>query len=145
MSELASEFLTELTDGRYSTVEIDQDFTPSVVEDGEVKQVISGGEEDLLNLCLRLALSQMLTERAGQSFSLLILDEVFGSLDEHRRANVLLLLERLRERFEQMLIITHLDDVKENVESVIALQYSTAEGSVRVVEEVAEYRLAENV
>ena len=56
-----------------------------VLEDGVPKPVISGGEEDLANLVLRLAISQMIAERAGQAFSLLVLDEVFGSLDETRR------------------------------------------------------------
>ena len=37
------------------------------------KPVISGGEEDLAHLVLRLAISQMIAERAGQAFSLLIL------------------------------------------------------------------------
>ena len=45
-----------------------------------------GGEEDIANLALRLAISQMIAERAGQPLSLLVLDEIFGSLDEDRRA-----------------------------------------------------------
>jgi exonuclease SbcC len=93
MAELASEYLADLTDGRYTAVELGEDFTPTVVEDGEAKSVISGGEEDILNLCMRVSLSHMLAERAGQHFSLLILDEVFGSLDEGRRGNVLALLD----------------------------------------------------
>ena len=47
--------------------------------------MISGGEEDIANLALRLAISQMIAERAGQPLSLLVLDEIFGSLDEDRR------------------------------------------------------------
>lgn len=132
LTELASEFLAELTDGRYTTVEIGVDFTPTVIEDGEPKPIISGGEEDILNLCLRLALSNMLAERAGQAFSLLMLDEVFGSLDEGRRTNVLGLLEKLNQRFEQILVITHLDDIKEGVQSLIEIEYDDATGGVRV-------------
>ena len=48
---------------------------------------------------LRLAISQMIAERAGQSFSLLVLDEVFGSLDDSRRHNVVDLLRRLHDRW----------------------------------------------
>jgi exonuclease SbcC len=132
MAELASEYLTDLTDGRYTAVELAEDFTPTVVEDGEAKTVISGGEEDILNLCMRISLSHMLAERAGQHFSLLILDEVFGSLDEGRRGNVLALLEKLRTRFEQILIITHLDDVKDGVQHLIQVDYDEVSGSAYV-------------
>lgn len=148
MAELASEYLADLTDGRYSAVELAEDFTPTVVEDGEVKRVISGGEEDVLNLCMRISLSHMLAERAGQSFSLLMLDEIFGSLDEGRRGNVLALLEKLRRRFEQILIITHLDDVKDGVQHLIQVEYDESSGTARVAssdDAMEELALALNV
>jgi exonuclease SbcC len=143
MAELASEYLADLTDGRYSAVELDDDFTPTVVEDGEPKRVISGGEEDILNLCMRISLSHMLAERAGQHFSLLMLDEVFGSLDEGRRGNVLSLLEKLRNRFEQILIITHLDDVKDGVQHLIQVDYDERTGSAVVRSSDDELEVAE--
>jgi len=132
LAELASEYLTDLTDGRYSAVELEEDFTPTVIEDGEAKRVISGGEEDILNLCMRISLSHMLAERAGQNFSLLMLDEVFGSLDEGRRGNVLALLEKLRRRFEQIIIITHLDDIKDGVQHLIQVSYDEGLGSTEI-------------
>lgn len=138
LADLASEFLVDLTDGRYTTVDIGLDFSPTVLEDGEPKEVISGGEEDILNLCVRLALSQMLAERAGHSFSLLILDEVFGSLDENRRNSVLGLLEKLNNRFEQILIITHLDDIKDGVQNLIYVDYEEASGEMRIGKELIE-------
>jgi DNA repair exonuclease SbcCD ATPase subunit len=131
---LASEYCADLTDGRYSLVEIAPDFTPSVVDDGERKSVISGGEEDILNLCVRLALSTMLAERAGHTLSLLILDEVFGSLDLGRRSNVLLLLEKLKNRFEQILVITHLDDVKDAMDVTFDIAFDDIEGESSVFE-----------
>lgn len=132
LAELASEFLAELTDGRYTAVDIAADFTPTVLEDGQPKAVISGGEEDLLNLCVRLALSNMLAERAGHAFSLLVLDEVFGSLDEGRRRNVLNLLDRLGNRFEQILVITHLEDVREGVQNLMYVNYDEAGGGLTI-------------
>ncbi len=134
LAELASEYLADLTDGRYSAVELEEDFSPTVLEDGEAKRVISGGEEDILNLCMRISLSHMLAERAGQSFSLLMLDEVFGSLDEGRRGNVLALLEKLRRRFEQIVIITHLDDIKDGVQHLIQVEYDEASGGAYVTD-----------
>ncbi|MCB0339822.1 MAG: hypothetical protein KDD53_09465, partial [Bdellovibrionales bacterium] len=132
LAEFAGQFLSELTDGRYSAVEIGKDFVPTVIEDGEPKPVISGGEEEILNLCLRLALSQMLAERAGERFSLLVLDGVFGSLDETRRFNVIHLLERLRARFEQIVVITHIEEVKDALEHLITLEFNDSTGNLIV-------------
>jgi exonuclease SbcC len=138
LSELASAFLSDLTDGRYGELELDDSYNIIVLEEGLPKPVISGGEEDLANLVLRLAISQMIAERAGQPFSLLILDEIFGSLDEARRANVLDLLRRLQGRFEQVILITHIEQVREGVDRVISLRYDEESGSSVVEQQPAE-------
>ena len=137
MSELASAFLTELTDARYDELELDDSYNLTVLEDGVPKPVISGGEQDIANLCLRLAISQMIAERAGQSFSLLILDEVFGSLDEARRQNVVELLRGLQDRFEQVILITHIEQVRDGLDRVIRVAYDPAAGASAVRDETA--------
>ncbi len=129
LSELASAFLSELTDARYTELELDDQYNIVILEDGIPKPVLSGGEEDLANLVLRLAISQMIAERAGQNFSLLILDEVFGSLDEARRFNVVELLRGLQDRFEQVILITHIEPVREGVDRVIAVTYDADSGA----------------
>lgn len=131
LAQIAGEYLAELTDSRYTTIEMSEDFTPLVTVDGARVHVVSGGEEDILHLCVRLALSHILADRAGHAFSLLVLDEVFGSLDEARRRNVLELLDRLRYRFEQIIIITHLDDMKDGVQHLVALDYDEGTGVAR--------------
>jgi exonuclease SbcC len=132
LSELASAFLAELTDHRYSELELDDQYDVVVLEEGRPKPVISGGEEDLANLVLRLAISQMIAERAGQAFSLLVLDEVFGSLDEARRHNVVELLRRLQDRFEQVILITHIESVREGLDRVIGVSYDVESGASSV-------------
>jgi exonuclease SbcC len=129
LSELASAFLSELTDARYTELELDDQYNIVILEDGVPKPVLSGGEEDLANLVLRLAISQMIAERAGQNFSLLILDEVFGSLDEARRFNVVELLRGLHDRFEQVILITHIEPVREGLDRVISVSYDADQGS----------------
>jgi exonuclease SbcC len=128
LSELASAFLSELTDARYTELELDDQYNIVILEDGIPKPVLSGGEEDLANLVLRLAISQMIAERAGQAFSLLILDEVFGSLDEARRFNVVELLRGLQDRFEQVILITHIEPVREGLDRVISVSYDPDRG-----------------
>lgn len=132
LAEIASGFLRSLTDGRYSALEFDDDYNVVVLENELPKPVVSGGEEDLCNLVLRLAISQMIAERAGQAFSLLILDEVFGSLDEIRRDNVVELLRRLQDRFEQVIVITHIEDVREGLDRVLVVRYDEETGAATV-------------
>ncbi len=135
LSEISSGLLSELTDGRYKALEFDEDYRMLVVDDEDQKPVISGGEEDLCNLVLRLSISQMIADRAGQTFSLLILDEIFGSLDESRRNNVVELLRKLHERFAQVIVITHIDQVREGLDRVLQLRFDEASRS-SVVEAV---------
>ena len=132
LSELASAFLTELTDARYTELELDDKYRIVVLEDGVPKPVISGGEEDLANLVLRLAISQMIAERAGQAFSLLVLDEIFGSLDETRRHNVVELLRGLQDRFEQVILITHIEGVRDGLDQVIEVGFDERTGAAVV-------------
>jgi len=137
LSDLASGFLRDLTSGRYTDLELDESYCATVVEEGEAKPVISGGEEDVANLALRLAISQMIAERAGQPLSLLVLDEVFGSLDEERRAAVLDLLRNLADRFPQVILITHIESVRDAFDRVIRLSYDV---ETRVARAVLESR-----
>jgi exonuclease SbcC len=133
LSDLASGFLRDLTSGRYTDLELDESYCATVIEEGEAKPVISGGEEDVANLALRLAISQMIAERAGQPLSLLVLDEVFGSLDEERRAAVLDLLRNLADRFPQVILITHIESVRDAFDRVIRLSYDVEARVARAV------------
>ena len=129
ISALASGFLSDLTDGRYDEVDLDEDYRVVVLDEGVPKPVISGGEEDIANLVLRLAISQMIAERAGQPLSLLVLDEIFGSLDESRRSHVLALLRRLGDRFPQVILITHIEQVRDGLDRVIRVSYDATSGT----------------
>jgi exonuclease SbcC len=145
LSELASAFLSELTDARYTELELDDQYNIVILEDGVPKPVLSGGEEDLANLVLRLAISQMIAERAGQNFSLLILDEVFGSLDEARRFNVVELLRGLQDRFEQVILITHIEPVREGLDRVITVTYDPDNGASIVTQSEAADGIVDDV
>ncbi len=132
LSDLATTFLRELMDSKTAEIELDEKYNITVLEDGVSKPVLSGGEEDIANLVLRLAVSQMIAERSGQAFSLLILDEVFGSLDETRRFNVIELLRALGDRFEQVILITHIESVRDSLDKVITVRFDPATASSQV-------------
>jgi DNA repair protein SbcC/Rad50 len=137
LSDLASTFLSDVTDGRYNGIEIDENYNVIVLDEGEEKPVISGGEEDIANLVLRVAISQMIAERAGQQLSVLFLDEVFGSLDLEHRDSVVQMLHRLENRFEQVILITHVETIREGLDHTIRVTYDERTGASVVTEETA--------
>ncbi|MFN7016426.1 MAG: AAA family ATPase [Fimbriimonadales bacterium] len=122
LASIATEFLSTLTNGRYTELEIDEEYRFTIIDEGHRKAVISGGEEDIVNLSLRLALARLITERAGQPLSLLILDEVFASLDAERRQNVMELLNNLRNWFDQILVISHFEEINEAADRCVRVQ-----------------------
>jgi DNA repair protein SbcC/Rad50 len=128
MEELVSGFVSILTDGRHESVSLNEDFELTLQESGVDVEVVSGGTEDIAAIAMRLAISFMIAERAGQPLSLLMLDETFASLDETRRENAIKLIARLRDTFEQVLLISHVPEVREKVDHVIEVTFNESEG-----------------
>jgi exonuclease SbcC len=114
--------LDQVTEGRYPQVELDEDYTISIVDDGvgyPIKRY-SGGEEDLINLCLRIAISQIIAEQmSGSGSGLIALDEVFGSQDRERRERLIRAMHSLTPFFRQILFITHVEDLQERVPNLL--------------------------
>jgi exonuclease SbcC len=135
LSDLASGFLSELTHGRYVELELDEDYSATVLDDGDPQTVISGGEEDIANLAFRLAISQMIAELAGQPLSMLILDEIFGSLDDAHRSAVTDLLRSLADRFSQVILVTHIESLRDSVDHVVRVGFDQATGVATVRDE----------
>lgn len=133
LAATAGDLLSEMTDGRYTTLEVNEDYDAKIRDDGELKEIISGGEQDIVNLALRLAVSRMIADRAGQDLSLLVLDEVFGSLDDVRRDNLVNLLQTLKSRFEQIILITHVESIHDAIDNCIWVDYdeSTKTAAIR--------------
>ena len=118
----AAELFAELTDNEYDRLEVDAETYGLRICDSGVSYDLgrfSGSEVDLANLALRVAISEHVRFQAGGTVGLLVLDEVFGPLDEERRARMLLALERLRGRFRQILVVTHSMEIKEQLPNAI--------------------------
>ena len=128
LSQHASELLAELTDGKYSEIELDEDYNLLVYDQGSAYSIerFSGGEEDLANLCMRLAISEIITERAGSVFQFIILDEIFGSQDDNRKQNIIKALNGFSSKFRQIFLITHVDDIKQFTEHTIEVSEDDA-------------------
>jgi exonuclease SbcC len=128
LSDVASGFLRDLTKDRYSDLELDEDYCATVTDEGAPQTVISGGEEDIVNLALRLAISQMIADGAGQPLSLLILDEIFGSLDDDHRMSVVDLLQALTDRFPQVILVTHVETLGREFDRTVRVRYDATRG-----------------
>ncbi len=131
LSLYASDFFRQLTNGKYSEIDLDEKYNLMVYDNGKKYGIerFSGGEEDLANLCLRLAISEVITERAGGVFNFIILDEIFGSQDYIRRQNIIDALSSLSSKYRQIFLITHVDEIKNDMENIISVYENIDETS----------------
>jgi len=134
LSHHASHFFALFTDGKYREIEIDDNYNIWIYDRGEKFELdrFSGGEKDLANLSLRLAISQLIAQRADVALEFIALDEIFGSQDRERRKNVLNALAELKRQFRQILLITHIEEIKDAMESIIKV-YEDDEGISHVI------------
>jgi exonuclease SbcC len=76
-------------------------------------QTFSGAERFIIDISLRVAISKFLAHRAGAEIKLLVIDEGFGSLDASGRQRILSAIEAIRQDFAKVIIITHLEELKD--------------------------------
>lgn len=129
----ASELVKLMTKGKYVSLELDENYTPYLYDLSERYDLkrFSGGEQDLVNLCLRIAVSDIVAERAGgRRINFLILDEIFASQDEDRRRQILNTLQELTSQFRQIFLITYVEDLKEMMPIVYQVKEITHHNSV---------------
>jgi exonuclease SbcC len=121
LSRLAGELFATLTNHKYSGIELDDNYEMHIF-DGGIKYPItrfSGGEADLANLCLRLSISNLIAKSTGTEGGFIILDEIFGSQDPLRKKAIMEALTLLAKQYQQIILITHIDDIKDQVENLI--------------------------
>jgi exonuclease SbcC len=122
IARIASDILDEVS-GKYSQLEIDDDFNIKVEDGSEFYPIsrYSGGEIDMIAVSVRVAISEYLMRNSpeGDSFSFLILDEIFGSQDLEHREKMINMLRSLEERFPQIIAISHFSDVQGQFDNTI--------------------------
>jgi exonuclease SbcC len=121
----AADLFGELTDNEYDLLEVDPETYEIQIRDGGRTYGMdrfSGSEIDLANLALRVAISEHVRFQSGGAVGLLVLDEVFGPLDDERKERMLLALERLKGRFRQVLVVTHDGAIKEQLPNAIQVE-----------------------
>ncbi|OGE18606.1 hypothetical protein A3J19_03000 [Candidatus Daviesbacteria bacterium RIFCSPLOWO2_02_FULL_41_8] len=76
-------------------------------------ELYSGGETFRVNFAIRLAISKLLTHRAGAKLQFLVIDEGFGTQDAPGRARLVEVLDTIKDDFEKIIVITHIEELKE--------------------------------
>jgi exonuclease SbcC len=76
-------------------------------------EMYSGGEAFRVNLALRIALSKVLARRMGAPLPTLFIDEGFGTQDATGRERILDVISAIQNDFDKIIVITHLDDLKD--------------------------------
>jgi DNA repair protein SbcC/Rad50 len=88
----------------------------------------SGGEQFRVNFAIRIALSKLLARRAGAQLQTLVVDEGFGALDSTGRDKLVEAINAVQDDFQRILVITHLDELKDAFPARIEVT-KTANGS----------------
>lgn len=96
-------------------------------------ELFSGGEAFRVNFAIRLALSEVLAQRAGARLQTLVIDEGFGSQDTQGRQRLVEAINLVRQDFAKILVITHLDELKDAFPARIEVEKTPEGSTLRIV------------
>ncbi|MFZ5921954.1 MAG: AAA family ATPase [Chloroflexota bacterium] len=96
-------------------------------------EMYSGGEAFRVNFAIRLALSKVLAQRKGARLQTLVIDEGFGSQDEQGRQRLIEAINLVKGDFAKILVITHLNELKDAFPNRIEVEKTGRGSVVRVI------------
>ncbi|MCC7119117.1 MAG: SMC family ATPase [Anaerolineales bacterium] len=96
-------------------------------------EMYSGGEAFRVNFAIRLALSEILAQRKGARLQTLVIDEGFGSQDTQGREKLVEAINLVKNDFAKILVITHLEELKDAFPNRIEVEKTERGSSVKVV------------
>ncbi len=143
----ANEILDRLSEGQMSIEFVTQeaykdDKRKDLKETLEIKikdsagtrdyEMYSGGEAFRVNFAVRLALSEILAQRKGSRLQTLVIDEGFGSQDARGRQRLIEAINLVKNDFAKILVITHLDELKDAFPNRIEVEKTERGSAVRV-------------
>lgn len=110
LQQVAEALFHRTTMNRYASLDLSSDYEITLTTHrGYTRKLstISGSENDLACLCLRLAIATLRSTKLAGSLGFIILDEISGSFDDARTKQTLEGLCELREVIPQIINITH--------------------------------------
>jgi exonuclease SbcC len=96
-------------------------------------EMYSGGEAFRINFAIRIALSKLLAHRQGARLQTLFIDEGFGTQDAQGRERLVEAIQAIQDDFERLIIITHLDDLKDAFPARIEVTKTANGSTARIV------------
>lgn len=96
-------------------------------------EMYSGGEAFRVNFAIRLAMSKVLAQRAGARLQTLVIDEGFGSQDASGRQRLIEAINMVQGDFAKVLVITHLEELKDAFPHRIEVEKTHSGSTVRVI------------
>lgn len=97
-------------------------------------EMYSGGEGFRAAFALRIALSKLLARRAGARLQTLIIDEGFGSQDAKGREKLVECLDAIKDDFERIIVITHIDELKDAFATRVEITKTPSGSQITVME-----------
>lgn len=146
IEESANELLDRLTGGDMRVVFDTQKELKSRKETVETLEIrisdpagerpyenFSGGEQFRVNFAVRLALSRILSKRAGARLQTLVIDEGFGSQDPAGRQRLIEAIHAIQDDFARILVITHIDELRDAFPARIEVEKGPAGSRLSVI------------
>ncbi len=137
----ANTLLTHMTDGRMSIrfeTQREAKSSDNTIETLDIRiadeigtrdyELFSGGEAFRINFAIRVAISKVLSRRAGARLQTLVIDEGFGTQDVQGKERLVEAINAIQNDFEKIIVITHIEELKDAFPVQIEVQ-KTAEGS----------------
>lgn len=75
--------------------------------------LLGGGIRKRINIAISFALSDFAREQCAADFDFILLDELFGDLDEIGRSRVVELLRKLKSKFDKIFIVSHIPEIQD--------------------------------
>ena len=138
----ANDILSRLTDNRiHIALELQRDKKSGGLKDTlDIKisdesgtrdyELYSGGEAFRTNFSLRVALAKLMARRSGTKLRTLIIDEGFGTQDSEGIEQLVEALQEISKDFDKILVITHMESLKNMFPTRIEVTKSPTYGSV---------------
>ena len=95
--------------------------------------MFSGGEAFRVNFAIRVSLAKLLARRANANLKTLVMDEGFGTQDGRGRDRIVEAINAVAPDFERILVITHIQELKDLFPNQIEVTKGPAGSSWSVI------------